>query len=194
MAKTGKISADFEQAWVDNPHTTYAQWVHEATDGRPDAGKTMVTRDKRTRMGAFHQYHGTEAEERVAEQFKSLSERSQVGGSRAVDTTKEPVDGGWLNPEMAFISGEQARRQMSAARTYLGASDFAIFEAVCVKAWGPTRLASWVEKARSPNTRRIGKTADRVRGIARRLMAHWHGEAEGPAHSKIRVLRPLNKS
>lgn len=189
MAKTEKTAPDMEHAWVDNPHTTYAQWVHEATEGRPDAGKTMVLRDKRTRMGAFHQYHATEAEERVAEQFKGLAERSKVGGSRAIDTTIEPVDGGWLNPELAFISGEEARRKMSAARTYLGDRDFAIFEAVCVKAWGPTRLAINVEKQPRPSARQIGKAKERVRGIARRLMAHWHGEAEGPTYSKIRVLR-----
>jgi hypothetical protein len=90
---------DIRETWVDAPLASWSQFLYELESGLPHAGRERAKVDRRTLMGGFCRFHGTEAQEKAAAKFKSIYERSQVGGAKAVDPEREPVDGGGINPK-----------------------------------------------------------------------------------------------
>lgn len=156
---------------VDSPDMGYAQYMAElATVGPARAGKIDVRVNMRSVMGGFAKFDGTEAQQQAASRFRSLWDRGQVGGARAVDTSRETVDGGYLNPEGNIISGEDARREYRRITTGLGTVDTERFEQVVNWDLSPTAYAKWRYEATSkPNERRIGNGITEIRGIADRV-------------------------
>lgn len=163
--------ADIETRRVDSPLLTWAQFVHELDEGRPNAGKQLATINLRTLMGGFCRFHGTEAQQRACAKLKSLYERSQVGGAKAIDPSVEPVDGGGVNPEANIEIGADARKQYVAVRALLGRRDLERIEFVVIRERGPTPYAKW--RGLGDGGRGVSRGMVEVREVADRLAVHW---------------------
>lgn len=163
--------ADIQDARVDSPLLTWAQFLHELEQGRPYAGKQIVSMNMRTVLGGFCRFHGTEAQQKACARLKSLYERSQVGGAKAVDPSLEPVDGGGINPEANIEIGADARREYIAIRNLLGKQDLDRIEFVVIRERGPTPYAKW--RGYGDGGRGVSRGMVEVRDIADRLAEHW---------------------
>jgi hypothetical protein len=165
------LMADIVTKRVDNPLSTWAEFLHQLDKATPYAGKVEVLVNSRTILGGFNRFHGTEAQQMACARFKSLYERSQLGGARAVDPSLEPVDGGWTNPEAVFESGASARKELIAVQQLLGPVDYARIEFVVIRERGPTPYAKW--RGFPHNGRHVSQCMVEVREIADRLAVHW---------------------
>lgn len=171
---------------VDNPHTTYAQFRAELEQGVPDAGVRRANVNLTTLMGGFHRFYGTEAQQRACSRYRALWEASQVGGARAVDPSREPVDGGWANPELVFEIGADARTQYAALVEYLGRTLVARLHFVVVGEWGPTPYAKWRYGVRQPNHRHVADAKVEVRQIADLVADFLSLQGTAPNHASMR--------
>lgn len=161
----------FEQE--DNPLATWSQFLHEMDTKAANAGKITVQRNLTTLCGGFALFRGDKAQRQAAARFKSLYEQSQIGGARAVDPSIEPVDGGGVNPELAFERGADARRAFIAMQEHLGRVDFRRVEFVVIRDNGPTAYARF-RTGQQPNHGRItAKYQVEMRGIMDRLAKLW---------------------
>lgn len=156
---------------IDNPHTTYAQFVADAAAGRRDAGKQMAYVNQTTRLGGFALFYGSAAQNEAAARYLNLIENAQLGGARAVDPGREPVDGGGANPEAIFEIGANARNKLLSIRAQLGRLEAQRLEFVLVMERGPTAYAKWRYGARQPNSRAVADAKVEVRRIVDRLAA-----------------------
>lgn len=163
--------ADIREERVDSPLLTWAQFLHELEQGKPNAGKQIVSMNMRTVLGGFCRFHGTEAQQKACAKLKSLYERSQVGGAKAVDPSLEPVDGGGINPEANIEIGADARREYNAVRALLGRQDLDRIEFVVIRERGPTPYAKW--RGFGDGGRGVSRGMVEVREIADRLAEHW---------------------
>lgn len=171
---------DIVERKVDNPLRTWSQFLHELDTGVRDAGQIPVAMNLRTLMGGFCRFHGTEAQQKAAARLKTLHERAQVGAARAVDPSREPVDGGWTNPEANFEIGADARKAYIIAQELLGPVDFRRAEYVVIDEHGPTAYARWrLRGEREINGRQVGILQVEVRGIMDRLAVHWEYQSKG---------------
>ena len=129
-------AADIQTRWVDDPFVSRAEKLAQL-DKNPNnlrAGQERVTTNMRTLLGGFVIFRqATETQKATAIKFKNAHDNGMVGGTRAQDYGKEPVDGGGVNPELAFIIGDDARKDWLFAQTILGAVDFMILESVVIK-------------------------------------------------------------
>lgn len=163
---------DIRNERVDNPHTTYAQFLHELREGKPDAGAVFVPRNMRTLLGGFCRFYGNQAQNEAAARFKSLYERAQLGGARAVDPAIEPVDGGGINPEAIFETGADARRAYDAiVPNALNRVELRRLEFVVIGEWGPTPYARW--RGFGIDGRGVSRAKVEVRDIVDKLAVHW---------------------
>lgn len=151
---------------VDNPLTTYAQTIYEMERGYVSPGKIVVQKNLTTTLGGFARFHGNEAQNEAVKQFRSLYERAQLGGAKAVDPSKEPVDGGWINPEAIFEIGADARRSWAELSSYLGRVDTQRMHFVVVLERGPTAYARWRFNDHSRDGGLIAKGQVEIRRIA----------------------------
>jgi hypothetical protein len=173
--------ADIEERRVDRPLITWAEFLAELDAGRPHAGKEIVSMNLRTVLGGFCRFHGTEAQQKACARLKSLYERSQVGGAKAVDPSLEPVDGGGINPEANIEIGADARKAYAAASAALldldaeqrvrAGTNLSRIEFVVIRERGPTPYAIW--RGFSDGGRGVSRGMVEVRGIADRLAEHW---------------------
>jgi len=163
--------ADIAEKRVDSPLLTWAQFIHELDTGKPHAGKEIVSMNMRTVLGGFCRFHGTEAQQKACARLKSLYERSQVGGAKAVDPSLEPVDGGGINPEANIEIGADARKEYNRVGYLLGPRDLQRIEFVVIREHGPTRYATW--RGFEDNGRGRAKASVEVRDIADRLAEFW---------------------
>ncbi len=166
-----EVAEFIEERRIESPLTSWAQFLAELDAGKPYAGKQIVSMNLRTLMGGFCRFHGTEAQQKACSKLKSLYERSQVGGAKAVDPSLEPVDGGWVNPESNIEIGADARKEYAVIRALLGPQDMARIEFVVVRERGPTPYAKW--RGFSDGGRGVSRGMVEVRGIADRLAVHW---------------------
>lgn len=162
---------DIEERRIDRPLITWAEFLVELAANKPHAGKEIASVNLRTVLGGFCRFHGTEAQQKACARLKSLYERSQVGGAKAVDPSLEPVDGGGINPEANIEIGADARKEYMAVRSLLGRQDMTRIEFVVIAEHGPTRYAQW--RGFEDNGRGRGKASVEVRAIADRLAEHW---------------------
>ncbi len=162
-----------DERYVDNPLTTWAQFLHEMEHGKPDAGRIKATVNLRTLMGGFCRFHGDEAQQKAATRYKALYERSQMGGSKAVDPSIEAVDGGNHNPEAIFEIGADARKTLALARSMLTDQVVRRVEFVIVGEHGPSRYAQWRYREAKPDGRTIGRAQVEFRGYMDQLAKHW---------------------
>lgn len=159
-----------ERKLIDNPGTEYAQWRAELATGGDRAGKTEVARNMRTLMGGFYAFRGSEAEQRAATVLRNTWERAIVGGSRAVDPSVEPVDGGYRNPEAVFEQGVDARALKLRIEAHLGHSDTSRLSYVVMGDHGPTAYAKWRYGVMNrPDGRTVSAGAKEIIAIAARL-------------------------
>lgn len=159
-----------KQEHVDNPHTSYAQYLHDLSNGKSSPGKIMAEVNQVAKYGGFALFNGTESQNKAAETFKSLAEASEIGRVGAIDTAKEPVDGGWINPEMIFLKGDGARRAINQIYSHLGKADFERFWFVVVREKGPTPYCVWRHKRK--DGRLVAKCKGEIRQIANKLASH----------------------
>jgi hypothetical protein len=160
---------DIRETWVDSPQTSWAQYLHELDSGTPHAGRQRAMVDRRALMGGFCRFHGNEAQEQAAARFKSIHERSQLGGAKAVDPSRETVDGGGVNPESVIEIGADARRLYNQIFTAIGRQDMMRLEFVVVGDKGPTAYARWRYRTPQPDGRTVGQGSVEVRGIVERV-------------------------
>lgn len=160
-----EIGPDIRGVWVEAPLKTWAQTLHELEAGIPQAGRERVALDRRTLMGGFCRFHGTEAQEKAAARFKAIYERSQVGGAKAVDPSREPVDGGGINPESVIEIGADARTAYNRLFNHFGRDDMRRLEFVIIGDHGPTAYARWRYRDRAPDGRAIGRASVELRGL-----------------------------
>ena len=164
-AQVIETGPDIREAWVDSPQTSWAQYLYELDTGLPQAGRQKAMIDARTLMGGFCRFHGTEAQEQAAARFKAIFERSQVGGAKAVDPSRENVDGGGINPESVIEIGADARRAYNMLFEALGRQTMQRLEFVVVGDKGPTAYARWRYRMAQPDGRTVGQGSVEVRGI-----------------------------
>ena len=161
---------DLVTKYVESPTTGYAQFLAEIqAEGAATAGKVAVTINAKTLIGGFTRFYGSEAEQRACARYRSVWDASQVGGARAVDPSREPVDGGWLNPEAVFETGADARKLYGRIKEELGRMDLAKLHFVVVSEWGPSPFAKHFYRLRQPNASAVSKAKVEVRSIAARL-------------------------
>lgn len=170
---------DIEERRVDSPLLTWAQFLFELEQGKPNAGKQIASVNMRTVLGGFCRFHGTEAQQKACARLKSLYERSQVGGAKAVDPSVEPVDGGGINPEANIEIGADARREYNAVRALLGWQNLERIEFVVIRERGPTPYAKW--RGFGDGGRGVSKGMVEVREIADRLAEHWQFQSRRKA-------------
>lgn len=182
----GKQDTDIQERRVDNPLTGFAQWRAEiATEGAARAGTVVATINMKTVMGGFVRFNGSEAEQHACARYRSVWEASQVGGARAVDPSREPVDGGWLNPEAVFETGADARKLYGRIVDHLGRVDLGKLHFVVVGEWGPTPYAKHFFKQRYPDGKAVSQAKVEVRRIAAKLATFLDLVTEGQ-RSKVR--------
>jgi hypothetical protein len=177
--------ADIREERVESPLLTWAQFLHELEQGKPNAGKQIATMNMRTVLGGFCRFHGTEAQQKACAKLKSLYERSQVGGAKAVDPSIEPVDGGGINPEANIEIGADARKEYNRVVALLEAADakqrvkagthLERIEFVVIRERGPTPYAKW--RGFGEGGRGVSRGMVEVREIADRLAEHWQLQA-----------------
>lgn len=169
-----------EERRVDNPTTSWAQFLYELDHGQPYAGQNRVAVNLTTLMGGFARFRGTEAQQKAAGRFKSLYERSQLGGSKAVDPSIEAVDGGKNNPEAIFEIGADARRAYIEAQAFLGPVDFKHAEFVIIGENGPTAYARYrLRGERANNGQVTARYQVEFRRIMDRLSELWGYQSKG---------------
>lgn len=164
-AATIEAGPDIRETWVDNPLTTWAQFLHEVATDTPHAGRIRANVDRRVLLGGFCRFHGTEAQEKAAARFKDIFERAQVGGAKAVDPSREPVDGGGINPESVIEMGADARRAYNTIFNALGRQTMQRLEFVVIGDKGPTAYARWRYRNNKPNGRIVADGIVEIRGV-----------------------------
>ena len=181
---------DIEEVLVDNPLMTDAEFLEqrrraEAKGKSPkevrNIGKEKVLRNMTAYIGGFGKFKGTEAQIKAAAMFKSLHDRSQLGGGKACDLSIEPVDGGGINPEAIFEVGADARRKWIDTTIWLGQQDFDRFHCVVIGETAPTAYARRRSGEIVPDGRTINAYSEEVREIAQRLAIRW-GYATSDRH------------
>lgn len=160
---------DIQERWVDSPQTSWAQYLHELETGTPNAGRQRAMVDRRTVLGGFCRFHGTQAQEEAAARFKAIFERSQVGGAKAVDPGREAVDGGGINPESVIEIGADARRLYNMLFNALGRQTMQRLEFVVIGDKGPTAYARWRYRVPQPDGRTVGQGSVEMRGIVEQV-------------------------
>lgn len=160
---------DIQEAWVPAPLQTWAGFLHQIETNAPNPGRERAMVDRRTLLGGFCRFHGTQAQEEAAARFKAIHERSQLGGAKAVDPSRETVDGGGVNPESVIEIGADARRMYNQIFTAIGRQDMMRLEFVVVGDKGPTAYARWRYRTPQPDGRTVGQGSVEVRGIVERV-------------------------
>ena len=163
------VDDDIREVWIDAPLKTWAQILHEMDEGVPQAGREKAMVNRRTLMGGFCRFHGTTSQEEAMRQFKALYERSLVGGAKAVDPSREVVDGGGINPHLTALSGAAARARFGALRAHLTEPVFKCVEFVVMGDHGPTAYARWRYREKAPDGRTVGKGSVEMRAFAERV-------------------------
>lgn len=153
---------------VENPMLTEAMSIHGDGMRRIDVIVNM-----RTVLGGFCRFKGDDAQNEAAKRFKSLVERSMLGGAKAIDLEKDAVDGGGINPEHVIVDGMKSRQEMADAREFLGELDFKRFSIVMIGENGPTAYARIRHRARVPGGNAVNRYAKEIYAIADRLAVHW---------------------
>lgn len=183
MGKGKKINQfenpDYQMRRVENPYLTDAMRVNGSGQREIDAVVNM-----RTLLGGFCRFHGSQSQNAAAARFKAACEAAEIGGARATDTEKEPVDGGGVNPEFVFIAGQDARKTIAEAYKLLGGVDFNRFSFIVIHDNGPTAYARWREGGR-PDGRTVAKYQVEGRKIANRLAELWNLAGAGPASGRM---------
>jgi hypothetical protein len=133
MKKTRKIKprSDASKTTIamdmENPHFNAA---HPASNANPIKASVQV---KITESPAIWMYaHGriSESQLRAASSFRLWYESAGGASIQAMDTTKEPVDGGKVSDGLTDRK-MKAAKELAAARSWLGPQTYDVVEKVC---------------------------------------------------------------
>lgn len=143
--------------WIENPYR----------DTQPNAQFIEAKVSIRESPAAWMFSHGhlDTAQLRAANRFRQLYERAGGGGPRAMDTTKEPVDGGNITDGITD-SKTDAAKELHRARQKLGNDDaYELVERVCAE-----RL--WIKDIEVTKYRRT-RAANNLRSNLTVLAEFW---------------------
>lgn len=120
MARRKKLPPpDIVQDEVDNPYQVGPLKITVAVSTRDDPLRGMLARGQIDR-----------AQYEAGRLWQKYREQSEVGGIRAIDTTKEPVDGGGAYPEPITDAQRLAVMKLNAAAVELGPYGTRLVESV----------------------------------------------------------------
>jgi len=173
-------------AEVDNPHSSYAQTLHDEERDVARPGKIIVPVNLRTTLGGFARFHGTQLQNEAVKRFRNVFEAAQIGGARACDPAVERVDGGGNRQDNASAIGADARAEYSAILRALGRVDLKRLEFVTIWENGPTAYARWRTGNPRPNSRIVSKATVEMRVIVLRLAKYFDlaGSVKGSSASQ----------
>ncbi|SDH08216.1 hypothetical protein [Pelagibacterium luteolum] len=167
---------------VQDPAVSDAQFWHLRAQhpDNPDVGKVLAAVNLHTYIGGFAKFYGAEHQIMAAAKFRRLYDMAQVGGSKACDMEREPVDGGGFNPDAVFEIGADARREFVLMQQHLGRKMFQRFEFVVVGGKGPTAYVRWITGIAKPNAKLVSRGKVEVRRIANNLAEYWGMASKSP--------------
>lgn len=122
---------DIVSAEVENPYAVGPLKITVAVSTRDDPLRGMLAR------GQIDQ-----AQFEAGRLWQKYREQSEVGGIRAIDTTREPVDGGGAYPEPITDAQRKAVMQLKAADGKLGERGREIIEMVLWHRYSITQVAA----------------------------------------------------
>ncbi|WP_299753400.1 hypothetical protein [Devosia sp.] len=165
--KTATIETgpDIREAFVPAALQTWAGFLHQLDTNAPNPGRERAMVDRKTLMGGACRFHCTPSQEEAAARFRAIYERSQVGGAKAVDPSREAVDGGGINPESVIEIGADARASYNRLFTALGLPKMRCLEFVVIGEHGPTAYARWRYRNNKPNARIVADGMVEIRGV-----------------------------
>lgn len=180
MGHMTKPDGDIHVRKVDNPYLTDAMRVDGTGVRRIDAAVNM-----RTLLGGFCRFHGTQSQNQTVARFKALAEKGMLGGARAIDLSREAVDGGGINPDYVQISGIDAREELRRVWRHMGETDYRRLWFVVMENKGPTAYTRWRMKGRKPGSDSIAKHSKELRAIVSRLSDFMGYSGERVSNAKI---------
>lgn len=124
--KKPELPPDIVIGEADNPYT------HDGAQRRIQVAYS--TRDDPLR-GMRSRNQIDEAQFQAGRLWQKYREQSEVGGIRAIDTTKEPVDGGGSYPEPISDVQRKAVLALNAARVELDKADITLIDLVESVLW-----------------------------------------------------------
>lgn len=156
---------DIQEAFVPAALQTWAGFLHQLDIKAPHPGRERAMVNRTTLMGGACRFHCTPSQEEAAARFKAIYDRSQVGGAKAVDPSREAVDGGGINPESVIEIGADARAAYNRLFAALGPGKMRCLEYVVIGENGPTAYARWRYRNTKPDGRTVAQGSVEVRGI-----------------------------
>lgn len=160
---------------VPNPSMSDAEFWHQRHENPddPTIGTVMARFNLQTLIGGFAKFYGAEHQIAAAAKFKRVYELAQVGGTKACDFSREPVDGGGANPEASIELGYEARKDIVALQKRLGMEMFKRFERVVIGGVGPTAYVRRITGNPKPSAKMVGRAKVEVRRIANNVAEYW---------------------
>lgn len=146
---------------VDNPYFSGAH-----AEGASNPRKTMARLSMRESPVVWMHCHGRidDAQLQAASRFRGLYERTGGSGVKAMDTTKEPVQGGIMTDGLTDAKMDAAK-ELVAVRRRLGPVGYELVEAVCGQ-------CLWLREL-FPARRTQDRQADRLRDCLDALALFW---------------------
>ncbi len=155
---------------VDNPFYSRA---HNASSTNPPKIRAAHNAKESAIITMAARGHLTVAQVRAAKNFCTLWEAMGGAGARAIDYSREPVDGG-RSPEAITEKQLRAGKEMKACADLLGVLGY---ELVCKVAG----MGMSLQEVAGTERRRRDHAADSLRGCLEVLAVHW-----GYSNAKIR--------
>lgn len=158
---------------IADPSISWSQFLEDLKSRKLYAGQQSATVNLTTLLGGFAKFGGNEAQIKAAARFRSLHDRAQLGGSKAIDPGIEAVDGGAANPEAIFEIGADARRALLRLQAHLTKPEYARMEYVIIGDNGPTAYARQWLGQRCPDGKAIKAGKAEVCAIVDKMARHF---------------------
>ncbi|NGP18895.1 hypothetical protein [Devosia aurantiaca] len=149
---------------VPDPSMTDAEYFHQRqTKAGDNVGKTGAAISMIELIGGLARIKDrTEPQEAAAAKFRMLFDRSQIGGAKATDYTKQRVDTSGPQQDASAEYGDDARRQYRDAVQFLGLLQSSLVERVVVHDQAISTVAGKSSRARTRVTRELLDALDRL--------------------------------
>jgi hypothetical protein len=124
-----------EKRYVSDPMMSKAEYLHQLQmfPNQRWVGRIKADVNMSTLIGGLARIRNrTEAQTQGAAHYRSLVERAQLGGARAIDYERVKVDTSAAGSNIILEVGEHARRQLKGARARLGPERSLVAERVIV--------------------------------------------------------------
>lgn len=156
-----------ETRMVQDPSMSDSEFIYQRQKKPgPHVGKIAARVNMVELMGGFARFKNTtEAQKMSAAKFRSIWERAQIGGARAMDYAAVKVDTSGPSEDATFEIGDDARRQYIAAVQYLGMMRSSLVERIVVHDMSLRDIAS--------GSRERDRIAQEVRDAMDHLAVHF---------------------